>query len=387
MAIPLKYNLRNLLVRRVSTFMTAGGIALVVAVFVIMMAMVAGLRSAITSTGSPDNLVVLRKGATTETISAVQIGQFDALKFLPGLRGGAQGETYASPELPVQVPLERRGGGHDNIVVRGVLPIALKVHEQVRLTSGRMFNPSVNEVIVGSELLKGYKDCSLGSTIHFGRGVWKVVGQFEAGGSSFESEVWADVHDVQADTRRGEYYATVRLKTAPGADQAALIRRIADDPRINLDAQTETDYYAAQATAANELRALGMVVAIIMGIGAVFGAMNTMYASVSARVSEIGTLRALGFAPGSVMLSFVMESVALALCAGIIGVILALPINGFSTSFGNFITFSTMAFNFKVTITIALEAILFAVLMGAIGGSLPARQAMRISVVDALRRL
>jgi putative ABC transport system permease protein len=387
MAIPLKYNLRSLLVRRVSTAMTAGGIALVVAVFVVVMAMVSGLGSAITEAGSPDNLIVLRKGATTETYSSLSLDQFDALKFLPGIRRDPNGDSYASPELPVQVLLERTQSGRDNIVVRGVLPVALKVHDKLHLVAGRMFQPSMREVIVGKGLGGHYRNCAVGSTLHFGRGDWKVVGVFDAGGSSFESEIWADIHDVQADTQRGQYYAIARLKLIAGADRDALIRRIADDPRINLQAETETQYYKDQSVVANQLRWLGLVVAIIMGVGAVFAAMNTMYAAVAARTSEIGTLRALGFSPGAVLTSFLIESLMLASVAGLIGIVLALPINGFSTTFGNFLTFSTLAFNFRVTPAIVLEALAFAAIMGAFGGYLPARQAMRLSVVNALRRI
>jgi putative ABC transport system permease protein len=386
MAIPLKYNLRSLLVRRVSTAMTAGGIALVVAVFVIVMAMVAGLGSAISDTGSPDNVVVVRKASTTETSSAVQLDQFDALKFLPQIKRDADGNPLASPELPVQVLMQRSGGASDNVVVRGVLPVALQVHQNVHLIEGRMFKPALNEVIVGKALLGRYANTGVGSTMHFGRGNWKVVGIFDAGGSSFESEVWADIHNVQDDTQRGAYYACARLKMLPGTDVDALIRRIADDPRINLQAQTESDYYKDQSVVANQLRALGMIVAIIMGIGAVFAAMNTMYAAVSARTTEIGTLRALGFRPGAVLGSFLLESLALAVAAGALGVILALPINGFSTSFGNFVTFSTMAFAFRVTPAVVLQALLFAAVMGVLGGWLPARQAMKMQVVEALRK-
>jgi putative ABC transport system permease protein len=386
MAIPLKYNFRSLLVRKVSTAMTAGGIALVVAVFVIVMAMVAGLGTTISEAGSPDNLVVLRKGATTETFSAMNLDQFEALRFLPEIRRDAGGDPLISPEIPVQVLMERIGGVRNNIVVRGVLPVALKVHDKVRIVEGRMFRPGVNEVLVGRGLVGRYKDCEVGSTLRFGRNEWKVVGVFDAGGSSFESEVWADVHNIQADTQRGSYYATARIKTAPGADVQALIRRVADDPRINLSALTETEYYEEQSAVANQLRALGMVVAAIMAVGAVFGAMNTMYAAVSARTSEIGTLRALGFSPGAVMTSFLVESLILALTAGVIGVVLTLPINGIETTFGNFMTFSTLAFDFRVTPAIVLQALVFAALMGVLGGFFPARQAMKMSVVDSLRR-
>ena len=331
-------------------------------------------------------MVVVRKGSTTETSSAVNLDQFDALKFLPQIKRDAAGNPLASPELPVQVLMERPGGSSDNVVVRGVLPVALLVHQNVHIIDGRMFNPGLNEVVVGKALVGRYANTKVGSTMRFGRGNWKVVGIFDAGGSSFESEVWADVHNVQDDTQRGAYYACARLKMAPGTDVDALIHRIADDPRINLQAQTETDYYKDQSVVANQLRALGMIVAVIMGIGAIFAAMNTMYAAVSARTTEIGTLRALGFRPGAVLGSLLLESLALAVAAGVVGVILALPINGFSTSFGNFLTFSTMAFAFRVTPTVVLQALIFAAVMGVLGGWLPARQAMKMQVVEALRK-
>jgi len=366
--------------------MTVGGIALVVSVFVIVMAMVSGLRSVITTTGSPDNMVVLRKGATTETNSIVTIDQFNTLKNLEGIRRDPSGDPYASPELAVQVFFQRLNGGRDNIVVRGVLPISLKVHETVHITDGRMLNPGVGEVVVGKQLVKRYRDCTVGSTLKFGRGTWKVVGIFDADGSSFESEVWSDLHDLLNDTRRGDFYSCIRLKVAPGADQSALARRMDSDPRINLAATSEPEYYKEQSVVANQLRVLGMVVAAIMGIGAVFGAMNTMYAAVAARVSEIGTLRALGFSPSAVMTCFVVESLVLAVIGGAIGIVLAMPINGFSTSFANFLTFSTLAFNFRITPSIVLQALGFAAFMGVLGGALPARQAMRLRVVEALRR-
>lgn len=387
MAIPLKYNVRSLLVRRVSTAMTAGGIALVVAAFVMVMAMVSGIGAAITDAGLPDNMVVYRRGSTTETYSMMSLDQFNALKYLAGIRRDAAGNPMASPELPVQTLLPRINGRSDNIVFRGVLPVALEVHDQVHLIEGRMFRPGLNEIIVGRGLVGRYANCTLGSTLAFGRGTWKVVGIFEARGSSFESEVWGDLHSVQDEAQRGAYYACARLKLAPGAGTQALIRRIANDPRINLEAETEPDYYQDEARVAAQLRTLVMIVAVIMGIGAIFGAMNTMYAAVSARTVEISTLRALGFAPSSVMASFLAESLVLALAAGIIGVLIALPINGFSATFGNFLTFSSMAFSFRITPAILLEAFAFAALMGLLGGWLPARQAMRLPVVDAQRRI
>jgi ABC-type lipoprotein release transport system permease subunit len=387
MAIPLKYNLRSLLVRRVSTVMTGGGIALVVLVFVIVLALVAGLDAAIENAGSSDNLVVLRRGATTETVSGFSITQYEALKYLGAIRRTPFGEPYASPELPVQVLMARLDGRRDNVVLRGVRPIAMMVHDKVHIVEGRMFKPGLGEVIVGSSLRGRYRDCAVGSTLHIGRGAWKVVGLFTADGSSFESEVWGDVYEVLQDTQRGNYYATVRIKLAPGADAAALIRRIADDPQINLQAESEADYYRDQTVTADRMHALGLVVAAIMAVGAIFAAMNTMYAAVSARTSEIGTLRALGFSGGAVMLSFLIESLILAFAAGIVGVMLALPINGISATFANTVTFSSMAFSFRMTTPIVIQALVFAAAMGLLGGWLPARQAMRMSVVDALRSL
>jgi ABC-type antimicrobial peptide transport system permease subunit len=287
--------------------------------------------------------------------------------------------------LPVQVLMARLDGLRENVVLRGVQPIALMVHDKVHLIEGRMFEPGLNEVIVGRALVGRYRNCSVGATLRIGRGQWKVVGIFAADGSSFESEVWGDVYQVLRDTQRGNYYAVVRLKLAPGADAAALIRRIADDPQINLQAESETDYYHDQTVTADHMRQLGTIMAVIMAIGAVFAAMNTMYAAVSSRTTEIGTLRALGFSRGAVMISFLIESVILASVAGVIGILLSLPINGISATFANTVTFSTMAFSFRVTLAIVIQSLIFAALMGLLGGLLPARQAMRMSVVDALR--
>lgn len=386
MAIPLKYNRRSLLVRRVSNGMTGAGIVLVVAVFVVVMAMVAGLAHAIRHSGSNDNLIVLSRGSTTETGSSLRLDQFDAMKFLPGIRLDATGNPLASAELAEQILMPSPGGSLDNLAVRGLLPASLQVHEQAHIISGRMFTPGLSEVVIGKALVGRYPGCQLGESLRFGRRSWAVVGVFEAGGSSFESEVWGDVHSLQEDNNRGTVFNSIRLKLAPGADVPSLIQRMADDPRINLQAETESDYYREQSEVANQVRVLGIVVAGIMAFGAVFAAMNTMYAAVSARTTEIGTLRALGFRPTAIMTSFLLESLVLALVAGVVGVLLALPINLFSTSFNAGITAPTLEFDFRVTIAIALQALLFAAVMGIAGGWLPARRAMRMSVAAALRR-
>src|SRR6266478_1025634 len=291
MAIPFKYNRRSLLIRRVSNSMTVGAIAIVVGVFVAAMAIVGGLDSAIKDSSSPDNMILIGRGADSEANSFITLDQLD------------------------------------NLPIRGVLPVSTQTHEKVRIIAGRMFAPGLNEVIIGKLILNRYPGCSLGADLKVGRRIWKVVGVFESGGSSFESEVWGDLHSLQEDSRRGSSFNSIRLKLVPGADVHSLIQRCADDPRINLQAKTESEYYKEQSGIAANLRALGLLVAGIMAFAAIFAAMNTMYAAVAARTTEIGTLRALGFSPLAIMTSFLAESSALAFAAGIIGVILALPVN------------------------------------------------------------
>ena len=252
--------------------------------------------------------------------------------------------------------------------------------------SGRIFTPGLSEIIIGKALIGRYPGCNLGSNLRFGRRSWKVVGVFEAGGSSFESEVWGDVHSLQEDGNRGTVFNSIRMKLAPGADTGALIQRMADDPRINLQAETEEDYYREQSAVANQVRALGLLVSAVMGFGAVFAAMNTMFAAVSARTTEIATLRAIGFRPAAIMTSFLAESLVLALAAGLIGILLAMPINLFSTSFNAGLTSATLEFDFHVTLAIVSQALLFAAIMGVAGGWLPARRALQMSVASALRR-
>src|SRR5690348_14301129 len=356
MAIPFKYNRRSLLIRRVSNSMTVGAIAIVVGVFVAAMAIVGGLDSAIKDTSAPDTMILLGRGADSEANSFITLDQLDALKFLPAIKRDGEGHPPVSPELAEQVFMPA-GDTLDNLPIRGVLPVSIQIHEQVRLIAGRMFAPGLNEVIIGKLLLNQYPGCSLGADLKVGRRTWRVVGIFESGGSSFESEVWADLQSLQEDSRRGSSFNSIRLKFVPGADVPALSRRMADDPRINLLAQTESEYYKEQSGIADKLRVVGLLVAAIMAFAAVFAAMNTMYASVSARTTEIGTLRALGFSPAAIMTSFLAESSTLAFVAGLIGVLLALPVNGFSTKFNGSLSSPTLAFRFHVTFAIVIQAL------------------------------
>src|SRR3989454_794258 len=386
MAIPFKYNRRSLLIRRVSNSMTVGAIAIVVGVFVAAMAIVGGPRSAVKERSCPGNMMLIGPRGGSEANSFIPLAQLAALKFLPAIKRDGVGNPLVSPEL-AEVVFMPAGDTLDNLPIRGVLPVSAHIHAKVRIIAGRMFAPGLNEVIIGKLLVNQYPGWALGADLKVGRRMWKVVGVFESGGSSFESEVWADLHSLQEDSRRGSSFSSIRLKLVPGADVHALMQRCADDPRINLQAKTESEYYKEQSGIAATLRVLGLLVAGIMAFAAIFAAMNTMYTAVSARTTEIGTLRALGFSPLAIMTSFLAESSALAFAAGIIGVMLALPVNGLSTKFnGGAVSAPTLAFNFHVTPLIAIQGLVFAIAIGALGGWLPARQAMRVSVVKALRR-
>jgi ABC-type lipoprotein release transport system permease subunit len=389
MPLPLKYNLRNLAVRKMTTLATAGGIVLVVVVTILLLSLIVGLQKMLAVTGSENNLVVMRKGATNDGSSSVTRETVQALRYLSGIARTPEGEPLVSPELIIQPFARPKGGGRENLLVRGVGPTALLVHDKVRIIAGRTLQPSLGEAIVGLAASQRYQGAGLGETLQFGRRAWKVVGIFTAGGSAFESEVWVDVEDLFTDANRATY-SGVRLTVAPGADRDALIRRIADDPRISLEAKPEVDYYTEQAEGANTLYVLTAVLAIIMGTGAVFGAMNTMFAAVTHRTAEIGTLRALGFSRVTVLTSFITESLCLAVLGYIGGVTLGASviflinaaINGVAF---NLASFSTAVVILRLSPTILMITFLLAVAMGLFGGFLPARRAARLGVIDALR--
>jgi putative ABC transport system permease protein len=386
MALPLKYNWKNLFVRRTSNAMTVGAIALVVAVFVAAMAMVAGLDTAVKDTSTPGNVILLHQGADSEYTSRVTLETLEALKFLPAIKRDSAGQSLVSPELAEQIFMTGNDQTLDNLPIRGLLAEGLKVHDKVRLIAGRMFAPGLDEVIIGKAIVNQYPGCALGGELPLGRRTWKVVGVFEAGGSSFESEVWTDLHRLQDDSGRSASFNSIRLQLAPGTDLDAFARRATDDPRLNLEAKTEAVYYQEQSVYAARLRVVGLAVAGVMAFAAVFAAMNTMYAAVSARTAEIGTLRALGFRPGAILTSFLVESSLLSLCAGVVGILLALPVNGLSTKFNGVVSSPTLAFQFHITAAVIAEALVFAFFIGLAGGWLPARQAIAVSVVSALRR-
>ncbi|MBI3245445.1 MAG: ABC transporter permease [Deltaproteobacteria bacterium] len=390
MAIPLKYNLRNLTVRKMTTLATAGGIALVVVVTLLLLSLIVGLQKMLAATGGEHNLVVMRKGATNDGSSSVTREAVQALRYLPGIARTPDGEPFVSPELIIQPFGQPKGGGRENMLVRGVSPMAFQVHAQVRLVAGRMLQPSLGEAIVGLSASHRYQGAGLGETLSFGRRSWKVVGIFNAEGSAFESEVWVDVEDLFTDANRSSY-SGVRLTLAPEADRDAFIRRLAEDPRISLEATPEVDYYSEQAESANTLYVLTSILALIMGTGAVFGAMNTMFAAVTHRTAEIGTLRALGFSRATVLSAFMRESLCLALVGYLGGVALGagaiFVVNSLIHGVAfNLASFSTAVVTLRLSPTILFAALLLAVTMGLLGGFLPARRAARLGVIEALRR-
>ena len=386
MAIPLKYNLRNLIVRRVNTLMTIGTIALVVGIFVALMSLANGLTIALRATGSPENLIILRQGSQTEMQSGVSKEAFQIIQTLPGIARDPQGKPMASAEIAVIVNLPRKTGEATNVTLRGVSETGFALRPQIKLVDGRMFRPDVGEAIVSRKIAERFSGARLGDALQLGRRSLTVVGIFDAGGTAFDSEIWSHVNDVADAFDRGGYSSVmVRAENAATRDQLAA--RIDAEQRLKLEAKSEIKYYEEQTSASGPIRGLGVFVAIIMGIGACFGGMNTMYAAVAYRTREIGTLRALGFSKLSILTSFVIESMILALIGGLVGCLLALPVNGIATGTMNFRTFSELAFSFQITPDLIATALIFSLVLGLIGGLLPSRLAARMPITKALREI
>lgn len=388
MKIPLSYNARSLLQRPVSTAFTALGIGLVVAVFIGMLALANGFRSALTRTGSSENVLVLRRGADSEMSSSMDRQSVSILTSSAHVAAGADGRPLASPEAYVVIPLPRKG--HDttglaNVVVRGVSPAAWSVRSNIQLSEGRRPASGKAEICVGEKMAGRFDHTAVGETLRFaGRG-WTVVCHFTANGSAFESEIWGENEQILP-VFRGEAFQSVtfRLKE-PGAFEEAK-RTLQADKRLTVDVYREADFYTQQSQLLGRiLQILAIMITGIMALGAVFGAINTMYAAVAARSSEIAVLLTLGFHPRSVLASFLAESALIALAGGVIGALLALPINGIVTSTTNWASFSEIAFSFRVTPGLLLAGMCFALVMGLIGGFFPARRAARLPVVQALR--
>jgi putative ABC transport system permease protein len=385
MAVPLAYNIRNLRVRLFSTLMTVLSVGLVVAVFIGVMALARGLEEAFEATGEPLNVVVLRQGSQVETSSAVRRDALQVIRYLPGVATDADGKPLVSPEVIVLLNLPKRADGQGaNVLVRGLRTTGFALRPQVRLVEGRAARPGLREVIVGRSIAERFDNAGLGQTLRFGRSHWTVVGIFEAGRTAFGSEIWADASELADDFDRADY-SSVLLRADNAAALRAIEQRIDGDQRLHLKAQAEPAYYAEQTKNAGPIKILGGFMAVLMAIGASFAIMNTMYASVARRAREIGVLRVLGFQPGSILLSFLGESVILAGLGGALGCLLALPVHGLTTGTMNFRTFSDISFAFRITPELMARGVGFALAMGAVGGFLPARLASRQPMVETLR--
>ncbi len=384
--IPFSYSLRNLWARRLTTLFTAGGMAMVVFVFAAVLMLDQGLRQALVQTGSFDNVVVIRKGSETEVQSSLTRDQASLLAAQPQVATGAGGLRLASPEVLVLITLPKRDSGKvSNITVRGVPPQGIVLRPQVRMTGGRMFAAGSNEVVVGRSIARQFQGSELGSLLNFGGREWRVVGQFDAGGSGFDSEIWGDAEQFAQSFRRNDWSSLILRLTDPHS-LPALQKAVEADPRLTVEIKREPQFYSDQSEMMSSfISVLGLSLSIIFSIGAIIGAMITMYAAVAQRVGEIGTLRALGFRRSSVLLAFLVESLLLSVLGGVVGVALASTLQAFTISTMNWQSFSELAFGFHLTAGIVIKSLVFAVVMGLLGGFLPALRASRMQIVEALR--
>jgi putative ABC transport system permease protein len=386
MKIPLGYIARNLWARRLTTILTASGLALVSFVFATVLMLDQGLRTTLVTTGEADNVVLIRRAADTEVQSGIERAQAAIAASHPAIALGRDGQPLLSKETVVLISLNKRGSDKpSNVIIRGVGARAAELRPQVRLTQGRMFRPGASEIVAGASIARRFAGAGIGETLRFGQRDWTVVGLFDAGNSGFDSEIWGDCDQLLQAFRRNAYSSVVARLADPSLFDA-FKRDIEGDQRLTLEAKRERDFYADQSRALSTfISILGMTLSLIFSIGATIGATITMYASVANRVGEIGTLRALGFQRRSILAAFLAESLLLALVGGLAGLLLASLMQLISFSTTNFQSFSELAFGFSLSPAIVVKTVLFALAMGFIGGFLPALRAARLRIVDALR--
>jgi putative ABC transport system permease protein len=386
MRIPLLYSLKNLWERRLTTVLTATGMALVVFVFATVLMLSEGLKRTLVETGSEDNVMVIRRSSETEVQSLVDRAQASVLETLPEVARGPDGRALASKELVVLMALPKRGSDKpSNVTIRGVSTNGPALRPQVHLVQGRMFRWGSSEVIAGTRIARSFKGAGLGENLRFAQRNWPVVGVFEAGNTAFGSEIWGDVDQLMQTFRR-EAYSSVILRLSRPTALDALKARLEGDQRLTVEGKRETRFYAEQSELMSQfLRILGISLSAVFSIGAIIGAMITMYASVATRTTEIGTLRSLGFHRASILAAFLTEAMMLGLIGGAVGLLLASGMQLFTVSTMNWTTFAELAFSFVLTPEIAAQALGFALVMGFVGGFLPAAQAARMNIAEALR--
>ncbi len=387
MAIPFVYNVRNVMQRPVSTLTTAIGIGLTVAVLLAALALAGGFSSTLKAAGSPDKAIILSSGADSEVMSGFSRSAGDILRSNPRVATGADGRSEVSLEMVATTNLPRIGqSGSSNIRVRGIDPATVNVRADVKMVAGRMFVPGTDELIVGKGIATRFEHCSVGSTLKIQRRLLKVVGLFDTGGSSYESEVWGDENVLMPLFHRDGGYQVALVRMKDPSQFAALKHELESDPRLGVEVKREDQFYAEQSQGvATMVTVLGGFITLVMAVGALFGAANTMFAAVSGRTREIATLLVLGFSPFAIMVSFVVESVVVALIGGALGCVLALPINGITTSTTNFQSFSEVAFQFRVTPGLMLSALVFSAVLGVLGGFFPALRAANQPIARTLR--
>jgi putative ABC transport system permease protein len=388
-AIPIVYNLRSVRARWTSAIVAVLGIAGTVGVFVAMLSLAHGFKATLVSSGSEDNAIIVRAGATSELTSGVALDSVKIIQDAPGIARGSEG-PLVTPEVIIVAPIPLISTGTDaNVQVRGVSKNVLEIRRQIRMIEGRMFTPGLAEIVVGRNANKSYSGLTVGNTISLGSVRWNIVGIFDAGGSSFDSEIWADAHLLGPAYNRGEnnfQSVTVRLASPDSLKQLA--DALTSDPRLNVDVTREIDYYSKQSNRLTLLiTRLGGLVAAIMAIGAVFGALNTMYSAVAERGREIATMRALGFGGPAVVFSFVLEALLISFVGGVLGCLAVLRLNGYTVGAMNLQTFSHVNFAFTITAELLIQGVVFALLMGVIGGLFPAIRAASLPISHALREL
>ena len=386
MALPLKYNLRNIVVRKGSTFATAFTIGLTVAVFLMVMALARGIDITLSTSGEPLNLIVMREGSTAELNSAITREQFNDLMYLDGVQR-EDDKPLVTGEIITLIYKARKGQTQgSNVTVRGVGPMSFKLRSGFQTIAGRLFQPGLTEAVVSKRIAERFQGLDIGDKFRIQTTEYTIVGLFDSAGKAFESEIWVDINSLASTTKRADSFSSALMRVKDQTALSALAKRITDDPKLHLKAMPERAFYEEQqGTASGALKGLAVFISFIMAVGAGFAGMNTMYAAVARRTKEIGTLRVLGFGRASILVSFLLESVSIALIGAAIGILLALPLNFVSTGTSNFVTFSEIAFNFRVTPDLMLFALLFGGVIGFVGSVLPSIRAARFKIVDALR--
>jgi len=386
-AIPLSYVMRNLWVRRVTTLLTAGGMSLVVFVFATVLMMSEGIKETMVATGQPDNVIVLRKGAGSEINSAILRAQAMAIEAQPGIASDSQGHRQAAREVVVLNNLPKRDSDDmANVTMRGTTAVGLAIRPQIKIEQGRMFRPGTTEIVVGKAVAKGFANVTLGNTLMMAGREWTIVGTFDAQRSGFDSEIWGDVDQVMQTFRRTVYSSMVFKLTNVEAF-GTISKAVAEDPQLQLDVKLEQRFYAEQSEAMTKfINLLGLSLSVIFSIGAIVGAMITMFAAVASRIGEIGTLRALGFRREAVLIAFLGESLGLALVGGLMGLAAASVMQTVNISTLNMQTFSELAFRFKLTWAVGMQTMGFSLVMGFLGGFVPAWRAGQLSIIECLRQ-